>query len=37
MTLRAQGVVWTFREGRVVRFEWFVDPEEAFAQLERPG
>jgi hypothetical protein len=26
-----------FREGRVIRFEWFVDPEQAFARHEPPA
>ena len=24
-----QGYIWTFREGKAVRFRWFNDPEEA--------
>lgn len=36
MTFPLRGVLWTFREDRVIRFEWFVDPEQAFARLERP-
>jgi ketosteroid isomerase-like protein len=27
---RRQGYVWTIREGRAVRFEWYNRPEEAF-------
>jgi hypothetical protein len=28
MTYPPRGMLWTFREGRVIRFEWFVDPEQ---------
>lgn len=35
MAYPARGAVWTFRDRRVARMEWFITPEEAFARLER--
>ena len=32
-----QGYVWTVRDGRAVRFEWFTSPEEALAAVGMPG
>jgi ketosteroid isomerase-like protein len=26
---RRQGYIWTFRDGKAIRFEWFTDPDEA--------
>jgi hypothetical protein len=33
MTFPTRGRLWTFRGERVIRFEWFVDQEDAFARI----
>jgi ketosteroid isomerase-like protein len=32
-----QGYLWTVRDGRAVRFEWFTNPEEALAAVGMAG
>jgi ketosteroid isomerase-like protein len=32
-----QGYLWTVRDGRAVRFEWFTNPEEALAAVGMTG
>lgn len=32
-----QGYLWTVRDGRAVRFEWFTNPEDALAAVEMAG
>ncbi len=34
LTSSSHGDLWTFRGDRVVRIEWFLDPEEAFKRLD---
>jgi hypothetical protein len=32
-----QGYLWTVRDGKAVRFEWFTSPEEALAAVGMAG
>jgi ketosteroid isomerase-like protein len=32
-----QGYLWTVRDGKAIRFEWFTTPEEALAAVEMAG
>ena len=37
MVYPARGGLWTVRDGRLIRFEWFVEPSDAFARLDQPA
>jgi ketosteroid isomerase-like protein len=37
MPFAPRGGLWTVRDGRLTRFEWFVEPDDAFARLEQAG
>jgi ketosteroid isomerase-like protein len=32
-----ESAVWTLRDGKVVRYEWFQQPDEAFEAVGLPG
>jgi hypothetical protein len=36
MEFPPRGALWTLSGGRLARFEWFVEPADAFARLEQP-